>query len=148
MAWRVACHSRLRICKRTAKSVVVGYLDRLAERFGFSAESAQPEDAEAVQIDRRKFLKSLAAAGLVVAAPSGLFVPAERRIFQVPGVGIPILRPVHGHQGLYKITPSGEIFNIRDFRESDRYDSVVFLPGEITVGTEFTFFNDVQGSLS
>jgi len=58
---------------------------------------------------------------------------------------VPVLQPIEGQPGLYRNDQSGEIVNIRDFRESDKYDSIVVLPGVITAGTEFTFFNDVQG---
>ena len=56
------------------------------------------------------------------------------------------LQPIEGQPGLFKDTDTGQIVNIRDFRESDKYDSVVIPAQEvITTGTEIVFFNDVQG---
>jgi len=58
-----------------------------------------------------------------------------------------VLQPIEGQPGLYRNSQTGEIVNIRDFRESDKYDSVLVPPGAIAFGTEFTFFQDVQGKL-
>jgi len=56
------------------------------------------------------------------------------------------LQPIEGQPGLFKDTDTGQIVNIRDFRESDKYDSVVIPAQEqIATGTEIVFFNDVQG---
>lgn len=56
------------------------------------------------------------------------------------------LQPIEGQPGLFRDTDTGQVVNIRDFRESDKYDSVIIPSGEvITTGTEIVFFNDVQG---
>lgn len=56
------------------------------------------------------------------------------------------LQPIEGQPGLFRDTDTGQVVNIRDFRESDKYDSVIIPAGEvITTGTEIIFFNDVQG---
>ena len=56
------------------------------------------------------------------------------------------LQPIEGQPGLFRDTDTGQVVNIRDFRESDKYDSVIIPAGEtITTGTEIVFFNDVQG---
>ncbi len=56
------------------------------------------------------------------------------------------LQPIEGQPGLFRDTDTGQVVNIRDFRESDKYDTIVIPPGEqITTGTEIVFFNDVQG---
>lgn len=56
------------------------------------------------------------------------------------------LQPIEGQPGLFRDTDSGQIVNIRDFRESDLYDSIVIPAGAAVVaGAEFVFFQDVQG---
>jgi hypothetical protein len=56
------------------------------------------------------------------------------------------LQPIEGQPGLFKDTDSGQIVNIRDFREGDKYDSVAIPAGEsIATGTELVFFQDIQG---
>ena len=56
------------------------------------------------------------------------------------------LQPIEGQPGLFRDTDSGQVVNIRDFRESDKYDSIVIPPQElIQTGTEGVFFQDVQG---
>jgi hypothetical protein len=55
------------------------------------------------------------------------------------------LAPIEGQPGLFRDTDSGQVVNIRDFREGDKYDTVVFPAGEvIDAGTEFIFFQDIQ----
>ncbi|MCP4244672.1 MAG: hypothetical protein GY772_29365 [bacterium] len=55
------------------------------------------------------------------------------------------LQPIEGQPGLFRDTASGQVVNIRDFRESDKYDTIR-IPGEvIQPGTEFVFFQDIQG---
>jgi hypothetical protein len=55
------------------------------------------------------------------------------------------LQPIEGQPGLFRDTDSGQIVNIRDFRESDKYDSIVIPANAIVVaGTEFIFFQDIQ----
>jgi hypothetical protein len=56
------------------------------------------------------------------------------------------LQPIEGQPGLFRDTDTGQVVNIRDFRESDKYDSVVIPSQEIVpTGTELVFFQDIQG---
>jgi hypothetical protein len=54
------------------------------------------------------------------------------------------LTPIEGQPGLFRDTDTGQVVNIRDFRESDKWDTIVVDAGEITAGTEFVFFADIQ----
>lgn len=56
------------------------------------------------------------------------------------------LAPIEGQPGLFRDPndPSGEIYNIRDFREGDKYDTVFIASGTIALNTELIFFQDVQ----
>jgi hypothetical protein len=59
------------------------------------------------------------------------------------------LQPIEGQPGLFRDTDSNQVVNIRDFRESDKYDSVLIPPNEaIGTGVELTFFSDLQGKRS
>lgn len=59
------------------------------------------------------------------------------------------LQPIEGQPGLFRDDTTGQIVNIRDFRESDKYDNVVIPAGEaIQTGTELNFFSDLQGKRS
>lgn len=61
------------------------------------------------------------------------------------------LNPIEGQPGLFRDTDTNQVVNIRDFRESDKWDSVA-LPaydagagvGVISFGTELTFFQNIQ----
>jgi hypothetical protein len=56
------------------------------------------------------------------------------------------LQPIEGQPGLFRDTDTGQVVNIRDFREGDKYDSTIIPPQEaISTGTEITFFQDIQG---
>jgi len=56
------------------------------------------------------------------------------------------LQPIEGQPGLFRDTDTGQVVNIRDFRESDKYDSIVIPAAElVATGTEIIFFQDVQG---
>jgi hypothetical protein len=56
------------------------------------------------------------------------------------------LMPIEGQPGLFKDEATGNVVNIRDFREGDKYDSVVIPAGEVIgTGTEINFFADLQG---
>lgn len=56
------------------------------------------------------------------------------------------LQPIEGQPGLFRDSDSGQVVNIRDFRESDKYDSVVMPAQEtINVGVQFEFFANLQG---
>ena len=56
------------------------------------------------------------------------------------------LQPIEGQPGLFRDSDTGQIVNIRDFREGDKYDSII-IPNNETVqtGTECIFFSDIQG---
>jgi len=59
------------------------------------------------------------------------------------------LQPIEGQPGLFR-DDSGAVVSIKDFRESDKYDSVI-IPAAgspavgLVAGTEFIFFQDIQG---
>lgn len=56
------------------------------------------------------------------------------------------LQPIEGQPGLFRDTDTGQIVNIRDFREGDKYDSIVIPAQEVvSTGTECVFFADIQG---
>ena len=55
------------------------------------------------------------------------------------------LQPIEGQPGLFRDTASGQVVNIRDFRESDKYDTIEIPASEIVPGTEYVFFQDIQG---
>lgn len=54
--------------------------------------------------------------------------------------------PIPGQPGLFRDADGdpNQIFNIRDFREGDKYDTIAIPTGSIVAGTEFLFFQDVQ----
>jgi hypothetical protein len=54
------------------------------------------------------------------------------------------LMPIEGQPGLFRDTQTNEVVNIRDFRESDKYDTIAIDASTITPGTQFTFFQDIQ----
>lgn len=54
------------------------------------------------------------------------------------------LTPVEGQPGLFRDTDTGQVVNIRDFRESDKYDTIVIPATAIPAGTEFQFFSDLN----
>ncbi len=57
-----------------------------------------------------------------------------------------MLQPIEGQPGLFRDTDTNQVVNIRDFREGDKYDTVVIPSGEtIATGTELVFFQDLQG---
>jgi hypothetical protein len=57
-----------------------------------------------------------------------------------------MLQPIEGQPGLFKDTDTQQVVNIRDFREGDKYDTIVIPAAEaISTGTEITFFQDIQG---
>jgi hypothetical protein len=55
------------------------------------------------------------------------------------------LRPLKGQPGKFLDTSSGKILDISEFREDDKYDTVIIPPGAISAGNEFIFFRDIQG---
>lgn len=54
--------------------------------------------------------------------------------------------PIPGQPGLFRDSEGdpNQIFNIRDFREGDKYDAIAIPTGNIVAGTEFLFFQEVQ----
>lgn len=63
-----------------------------------------------------------------------------------------ILVPIQGQPGLFREVDeatgapvSDRVVNIRDFREGDKYDTIAIPTGQVAAGTEFTFFNNLQG---
>jgi len=53
--------------------------------------------------------------------------------------------PIDGQPGLFRDPETGNILNIRDFRESDKWDTIAIPAGQIDPGTQFIFFADIQG---
>jgi hypothetical protein len=90
------------------------HLIRLAERFGLSHKESS--------ISRRAFLKGMVATGALFATPSGLLMPREPKIYRVSGVVAPEFVDGRAHVRL----PDGREITIRDFREEDKWDTVVF----------------------
>lgn len=57
-----------------------------------------------------------------------------------------VIEPIPGQPGLFRDPSNPEkVINIRDFREGDKYDTVAIPTGAITLGTNFTFFQNLQG---
>lgn len=54
------------------------------------------------------------------------------------------LNPIPGQPGLFRDSDSGQIANIRDFREGRKYDTVLIEAGTITPGTSYEFFQNLQ----
>jgi hypothetical protein len=54
------------------------------------------------------------------------------------------LKPIKGQPGRFLDTASGQVLNIAEYREDDKYDSI-FLPSghDIDFGSQFVFFRDV-----
>jgi hypothetical protein len=56
--------------------------------------------------------------------------------------------PIPGQPGLFRDTDNPDpnvVYNIRDFREGDKYDNIAIPTGAVTAGLEFLFFQDIQG---
>lgn len=55
------------------------------------------------------------------------------------------LMPIEGQPGLFRDSDTGQVVNIREFREGDKYDSVVVGSATaIAAGSQLTFFQDIQ----
>jgi hypothetical protein len=52
--------------------------------------------------------------------------------------------PVEGQPGIFKDSETGQYLNIRDFRETDKWDTVAIPGGAILPSTELIFFADIQ----
>ena len=55
------------------------------------------------------------------------------------------MQPIDGQPGLFRDSDTGQILNIRDFRETDKWDTIAIQEGPIVPGTQFVFFADIQG---
>jgi len=55
------------------------------------------------------------------------------------------LRPIKGRPGKFLDTNSGNVLDISDYREDDKYDTEVIPAGPVAFGTDFFFFRDIQG---
>jgi len=56
--------------------------------------------------------------------------------------------PIAGQPGLFRDSDNPDpnvVYNIRDFREGDKYDNIAIPTGPIQPGAEFLFFQDIQG---
>jgi len=56
--------------------------------------------------------------------------------------------PIPGQPGLFRDSENPDpnvVYNIRDFREGDKYDNIAIPTGTIQQGAEFLFFQDIQG---
>jgi hypothetical protein len=58
-----------------------------------------------------------------------------------------MLKPIKGQPGRFLETGSGQILNISEYREDDKYDTIVIYSDNfehITAGTQYVFFRDVE----
>lgn len=60
-----------------------------------------------------------------------------------------MLKPIKGSPGRFLDTGSGQVLNISDYREDDKYDTIVIYGYEldsagITAGKQYVFFRDVE----
>jgi len=56
------------------------------------------------------------------------------------------LKPIKGHPGRFLDTGSGQVLNIAEYREDDKYDTIL-IPGDenpIEYGRQFVFFRDIM----
>lgn len=110
---------------------------------------------------RRQFLQlfSAAVAAAAVLPKSTLWLPDEeeprvRRYWQVGDVrhsgSFPAVQqssgmvPVPGEPGMFMDAATGQRINIRDFKEADKWDTIVIKAGDVSPGTKFSFFADLQ----
>jgi hypothetical protein len=54
------------------------------------------------------------------------------------------LRPIKGEPGKFLDTVSGDVLDISDYREDDKWDTIFAPAGAVVAGTEFIFFRDIQ----
>ncbi len=54
------------------------------------------------------------------------------------------LRPIKGEPGKFLDTVSGEVLDISDYREDDKYDTTFIAAGAVVAGTQLIFFRDIQ----
>jgi len=57
-----------------------------------------------------------------------------------------MLKPIKGHPGRFLDTGSGTVLNIAEYREDDKYDTILIpsAPGVVDFGTQFIFFRDIM----
>jgi hypothetical protein len=53
------------------------------------------------------------------------------------------LRPIKGRPGKFLETGTGQVIDISDYREDDKYDTVALPTGAVTAGQELILFRDV-----
>jgi hypothetical protein len=58
------------------------------------------------------------------------------------------LRPIKGEPGKFLDTVSGEVLDISDYREDDKYDTVAIPAGAVAPNTKFTWFAEDLGTKS
>lgn len=56
------------------------------------------------------------------------------------------LRPIKGEPGKFLDTVSGEVLDISDYREDDKYDTIAVPAGAIAANTKYLFFAEDLGS--
>lgn len=56
------------------------------------------------------------------------------------------LRPIKGEPGKFLDTVSGEVLDISDYREDDKYDTVAIAAGAVTANTQLLFFAEDLGT--
>lgn len=56
------------------------------------------------------------------------------------------LRPIKGEPGKFLDTVSGEVLDISDYREDDKYDTIIIPAGPIAPNAEFLFFAELLGA--
>ena len=54
------------------------------------------------------------------------------------------LRPIKGEPGKFLDTVSGEVLDISDYREDDKYDTTFIAAGAVVAGTQLIFLRDIQ----
>lgn len=102
----------------------------------FGLPEVEELSAELPQPTRREFMQLV---GMMVAAAAvlpNIIVPEREPVRRFWAVGTDFKRsgvcPIEGQPGLFRDASTGQILNIRDFTESDKYDTIV-IPKE----TEF-----------
>ena len=82
-------------------------------------------------LTRRNMLKGLLGGAALAATPAGLLLrdPEEPVVRRYWAVGAHIrstgLEPIEGQPGLFRDRSTGQVINIRDFKETDKYDTIV-----------------------
>jgi len=58
------------------------------------------------------------------------------------------LRPIKGEPGKFLDTVSGEVLDISDYREDDKYDTIAIPAGVVAPNAKFNFFSEFLGAKS